>query len=158
MESNESAPEFHLEHFRETAIKPEVPRFLTTGKLKLLYLLALFQLLAGPLILLQVAAVCQMTVKEASHHGVAVAMEKAWDGDHLNVLVEMPNHHADKSRQPAPTSDPKGNLLKEKSPVLPWMTSAFRIAEIARYHPCPDWERRWTPAWPQAPPGPPPRA
>lgn len=135
-----------------------MPRFLTTGKLKLLYLLALFQLLAGPLILLQVTAVCQMTVKEASRHGVTMAMEKAWNGDHLDMVGEMPDHHADKSRPPAPTSDPKGKLLKDKSPVLPWMTSAFRIAEIPRHVSCPDWARIWTPAWPQAPPGPPPRA
>jgi hypothetical protein len=135
-----------------------VPRFLTTGKLKLLYLLALFQLLAGPLILLQIAAVCQLTVKEASHHGVVVAVEKAWSGDHLDVFAEVPDHQADKSRPSAPTSDPKGKLLKDKFPVTPWMATSFRITGIARHIPCPDWERMWTPAWPQAPPGPPPRA
>ena len=135
-----------------------MPRFLTTGKLKFLYLLALFQLLAGPLILLQVAAVCEFTVKEASHHGVTVAVEKAWSLEHFGVMAEMPEHHADKSRSPLPTSDPKGKLLKEKSPVLPWLAAAIRIEEMPRHVSCPEWARMWTPAWPQAPPGPPPRA
>lgn len=135
-----------------------MPRFLTTGKLKLLYVLALFQLLAGPLILLQVASICEFTVKEASHHGIAVAVEKAWSGEHLEMLAEMPEHHADKTRSPHPTSDPKGKILKEKSPELPWLAATIRIAKIPRHVLCPEWARMWTPAWPQAPPGPPPRA
>jgi hypothetical protein len=51
--------------------------FLRTGKLRLLYVLALAQLVGGPLVLLQVTLFCKLTVKEVPHMKVAEAAARA---------------------------------------------------------------------------------
>lgn len=132
--------------------------FLKGDKRKLLYLLALFQLVAGPLVLLQVTVLCKVTAREAPRQGMAAAFEKAWQSREFHATLQLAEQTGkNDSKSPLPASDPLGKLLKAKSPIIAWETVRFVMNANGQLVPCSDWARRWTPIWPQAPPGPPPR-
>lgn len=132
--------------------------FFRTGKLRWLYLLALAQLVGGPLVLLQVTVFCKLALHEAPRVGVAKAALHAWRSDDFQaVLVAADLVRKDDSKSPAPTDGPKPKLEKAKLPVVPWMVAPVSLACLSTYCGIVDHARVWTPAWPQAPPGPPPR-
>jgi len=56
-------------------------------KMKPLYWLALFQLVAGPLMLVTVITFCKLTVREVPALGVAEAMSRAWESDEIKSLL-----------------------------------------------------------------------
>lgn len=126
--------------------------------MKWLYLLALFQLVAGPLVIFQVTVLCKLTVKEARQQGAGAAFVEALRGEEFQAVLRNSVHLTKKdARSPLPTSDPKGKIPDLKFNVPLWrMVAAIAPPCIGRtaYK---DWTRRWTPVWPQAPPGPPPR-
>jgi hypothetical protein len=130
----------------------------TGNKLKILYLLALFQLVAGPLVLLQVTVLFKLTSRETPSRGVTVAFKKAWSSNEFQATFELPEaHRQDRFKSPLPTKDPAGKLLTMKMPVTFWHQDPLVLVITSELVPCSDWERMWTPTWPQAPPGPPPR-
>jgi hypothetical protein len=123
-----------------------------------LYLLALFQLVAGPLVLFQVTVLCKLTVREAATHGVGEAVVIAWNSPEFHAALA----HADEaarggSRQSLPTSDPKSENAKVKMPVAVWQGGRVVLVNPASFEPLWDGYRTWTTLWPQPPPGPPPR-
>lgn len=127
-------------------------------KFRSLYLLALFQLVAGPLVLVQVSALGKLTIREASTHGIARAVGIAWKSSEFQAnFADAAIPDQVKSKQNAPTSDPKATLAKGKMPWIDWSADRLAIMTISIPVPRQDATRWWTPAWPQAPPGPPPR-
>lgn len=122
------------------------------GKVRLLYLLALAQLVGGPLVLLQVTWFCKLTLREAPRAG--------WRQAALLALHDT-GTHVDAATAPAPVKKQKSPdhplAGKSKTPPVLWQTPAFRtVNHETRIAPV--WLARvWTPAWPLAPPGPPPR-
>lgn len=135
-----------------------VPGFLNSRRMKLLYLLALFQLVAGPLVIFQVTVLCKLTVKEVRQQGAGAAFVKALHGEDFQATIRNSMDLAKKdARSPLPTSDPKGKIpdLKFNAPL--WRVFAAIAPPCIGRTACKDWARRWTPVWPQAPPGPPPR-
>lgn len=127
-------------------------------KSKYLYLLALFQLVAGPLVLMQVSVFCSLTVREAPRQGVAKAMAQAWKSETFQSLLAASSTdkmHTDKGS--LPSNDDKAGNAKAKVHLLAWQAAPMLSLPPAKLG---DWQiqaRAWTPAWPQAPPGTPPR-
>lgn len=129
-----------------------------TGKMRFLYLLALVQLVGGPLVLLQVTVFCKLALHEAPRVGMVKATVGAWNSDEFHAVAA----HADvakndSSKKVPPTDEPKQKMEKSKLPVIPWECGQMDAAAIAVHCKIVDRARIWTPAWPQAPPGPPPR-
>ena len=127
--------------------------------MKFLYLLALFQLVAGPLVLLQVTVFTKLAVREVPSQGMATGFVRAWQSDVFQAVLHDNGQPAAKkeSKSPLPTSDPKGKVLKGDMPIAVWKSSKMPRIAAEGLVLCSDWSRRWTPIWPQAPPGPPPR-
>lgn len=126
-------------------------------KLRTLYLLALFQLVAGPAVLVGVMVLGKLTVQEAPRHGVAVALAKAWKSAEFQTLLlsAQADLSPASSKAPAPDSQSKPEMAKvhwaawagERPQVFESEMSGALLSRLSV----------WTPAWPQAPPGPPPR-
>lgn len=147
--------------------------FFRTGKFRLLYLLALVQLVGGPLVLLQVTVFCKMTLRESPQTGLAKATSRAWNSQEFQsaLIAADPSparasDQADLASDPiqkapgkkSPTGDPlKSGLEKSKLPITPWRAAPVILAVSSSHCGIIDRTRTWTPAWPQAPPGPPPR-
>ncbi len=129
-----------------------------TGKVRLLYLLALIQLVGGPLVLLQVTVFCNLTLNEAPRLGMAKAAVHAWHSPDFQAVLVMPDIEKGNARDgKSRNQGPKVKLGKVKEPVVPWMAPAMNFVALAARLKIVDAGRVWTPAWPQAPPGPPPR-
>jgi len=127
-------------------------------KLRSLYLLALFQLVAGPLVLFQVSILSKMVVREAPAHGITKALALAWESpDFQSTLSEAEQPDLVESKQTTPTSNPKASLVKMKMPCIDWQDARLVWTNASTPVPRTDGARTWTPAWPQPPPGPPPR-
>ena len=132
--------------------------FFRAGKMRWLYLLALAQLVGGPLVLLQVTVFTKLALHEAPRMGVAKAAIHAWHSEDFHaVLGHSHGVRKDLSKSPDPRDGPAPKLEKGKMPAVPWMTTGVSLVVLARCCPVVDHARVWTPAWPQAPPGPPPR-
>ena len=131
--------------------------FFRTGKLRWLYLLALAQLVGGPLVLLQVTMFCKLALHEAPRIGVAKAAVHAWESDDFQaVLVAADVVRTGDSKPPAPAEGAQPKLEKATLPIAPWMVVPVSPASLSSHCGSVDQARVWTPAWPQAPPGPPP--
>lgn len=118
-----------------------------------LYLLALFQLVTGPLVLLTVLTFCKVTVQHLPADGLAVSLSKALQSDELQALfsetTDAPQNKSDKSK-------PKVKLDTAKLMLIAWsVPPAFEVSnEVILW---PMKAETWVSAWAQAPPGPPPR-
>lgn len=126
------------------------------GKLRLLYLLALAQLVGGPLVLLQVTFFCKTVAQELPRRELSSALVEAWDSSCAvteGVAVANDPQQQPLSRQ---KKDPT-KWTKVKQPVLPWEFRRFQPAIQSVVMCGVLYEKAWTPVWPQAPPGPPPR-
>ena len=132
--------------------------FIRNGKLRLLYVLALAQLVGGPLILMQVTLFCKLTVKEVPRMKVAEAAARAWHSDEFQTaLAAGVSTNRGETKTPPPSREPKDHPDKAKPPVIPWQRDHLALAVNSAACSVVNRERIWTPAWPQAPPGPPPR-
>lgn len=127
-----------------------------TGKLRLLYVLALAQLVGGPIVLLQVTLLCKLTLNEAPRMHMAEAVVSAWHSDEFQAAITAGARHGE-TQTPLPSRDPKGTPDKSKPPAVPWKCEPLALIVHAVTCEIVTRERIWTPAWPQAPPGPPPR-
>ena len=127
-------------------------------KPRTLLLLALFQLVAGPLVLLQVTVFCSLTVRETPREGVAVAMVKAWKSETFqSLLTAAQNGRAQADNGSVPASDDKAGHAKAKLHLLPWHSLEVVSLPCVMSGDRHVLGKAWTPAWPQAPPGTPPR-
>jgi len=129
-----------------------------TGKFRLLYLLALVQLVGGPLVLFQVTVLCKLTLDETPRVGVARAAVLAWHSDDFRAVVAgTETALPDAAKIPGSDKGPEQKVAKVKDPGIPWNVVALKHAASSVYCRIVDRERVWTPAQAQAPPGPPPR-
>lgn len=119
-----------------------------------LYLLALFQLVAGPLVLGLVFAFAKITVREAPLHGLAKAVQKAWQSPEVQTALQAVTQETQDSSR---SSLPKAAKDKVKIIGVAWTLETFAVAEPAQSKVSATLQA-WTPASPQAPPGTPPRA
>ena len=124
-------------------------------KLRFLYLLALLQLVGGPLVLLHVTVFCKLTLRETPRVGMAAAAVKAWKSDGFQEALAKDFSPGKSGRKddekPKPESD------KSKQPPIPWIHPARRALADAGSQSIAERAVTWTPRWPNAPPGPPPR-
>lgn len=127
-------------------------------KLRWLYVLALAQLVGGPLVLLQLTFFCKLTLHELPQVGIARAAMQVWDSDDFQcALTGHVSGTSGETKSNSPARDAQVEGEKSKLPVIPW--SCERLARITP-PPCAELGLRvkfWTPAWSQAPPGPPPK-
>lgn len=129
-----------------------------TKKWRLLYLLALAQLVGGPLVLLQVTVFCKMTLTEAPHLGLMRAAVATLNSDNFHGALAAEEWAADDANKSVmPTGEPKQKLEKAKLPMIPWNAAPIVLAKLSVHCKIVDRARTWTPAWTQAPPAPPPR-
>lgn len=126
--------------------------------LRHLYLLALFQLVGGPLILLSVMTVTKIAADHAQQHGFIAGLHTVLQTETWQTAAETVADQAN-ATQPAASSETPAKKLdtKEKIPAANWMDSAALCAPKLAATP-PMWELPWlVSASPQAPPLPPPR-
>jgi len=130
-----------------------------TFQFRHLFLLALFQLVAGPLVLLQVSVFCSLTVREAPRQGLAVAAVKAWHHPTFQSLLAASNTSGLELDKRLPAGN-DGNTApaKVKLHFLAWLPLPALCQSPVKLTDWTDPASHWTPAWPQAPPGPPPRS
>lgn len=131
--------------------------FFRSGKLRYLYLLALAQLVGGPLVLLHVTVFCKLTVREAPRVGFVEAAAVALDSDEFRACASAGLPKRETPAKESPESDPKPKLEKPSQPPAPWMAERRIFAHDVKGAAIAETARTWTPAWPNAPPGPPPR-
>ncbi len=123
-----------------------------------LILLALFQLLAGPLVLLQVMVFCKVTAEKMPEQGMVTAAKEAWQSVEfqrtLDVAATAQRHHGS-----VPTS-PDKPIHTENFKILGllWDPMPSLVRRHADPMPGTELRRGWTPVLQGAPPGPPPRA
>lgn len=119
-----------------------------------LYLLALFQLVAGPLVLVTLFTFARVMEREAPQHGIVKAAQLAWESHEVQTTLQVV---CPESQDTSKTTLPK--LVKEKIKIvgIVWaeesLPQAVPIPSEASSR-----SESWTPVWPQAPPGTPPRA
>lgn len=131
--------------------------FFRSGKMRPLYLLALLQLLGGPVVLLHVTVFCKLTVREAPHIGFADAAVEAFASDEFRECAQAGLLKRDTPAKDSREGDPKLKLEKPNQPPAPWMAERRIFAHDVKGTAIADTARTWTPAWPNAPPEPPPR-
>lgn len=131
--------------------------FLRSGKLRYLYLLALAQLVGGPLVLLHVTVFCKLTLREAPRVGFAQAAVEAVVSDEFRDCAHAGLPKRDTPARDNGEGDPKPKLEKPQQPPAPWAAERRFLADAVKRAKIADTARTWTPAWPNAPPGPPPR-
>jgi len=137
---------------------PPVSGFPGFRKMKWLYVLGLFQLMAGPLIILQVSLLCKLTVREVPEEGIGPAFTKAWRSGEFQAALATGKPMVSKGeKSPSPSREPVAGAEKVKMPATDWRAGNLLPPPSIGLAACSDWCRRWTPVWPQAPPGPPPR-
>lgn len=124
-------------------------------KLRFLYLLALLQLVGGPLVLLHVTVFCKLTLGEAPRMGVAAAAVKAWKTDGFQEALANDFSPERKGHRDGETPKPEPD--KAKQPPIPWSNPARRAFADDVNQSIAERAVTWTPRWPNAPPGPPPR-
>lgn len=131
------------------------------SKLRPFYWLALFQLVAGPLVLVQVMVFCKMTARELPQQSVTEAMHRAWDSREFQTALAASSNDVllgVKSKSSSPTK-PEPKVKKDGAKLsmiaLLDVPVVLTAAPKAMQRMC--YAKSWTPAWSQAPPGPPPR-
>jgi len=121
-------------------------------KLWMLYLLAIFQLAAGPFVIVSIALFCHLTVPEIPKYGVVPAMAKAWNNMKFQGTLCAAAGLTDTEKSQSPHKNPYDPLLKVKMPPAVWQEARFKSVNHSQLLPQLEIERVWTPAWPQAPP------
>jgi hypothetical protein len=131
--------------------------FFRSRKMRPLYILALVQLLGGPLVLLHVTVLCKLSLREVPRVGFTEAAVVALSSDEFRECAYAGQPKHDAPVKDSREGDPKPKLEKPNQPPAPW--TADRIVFVNDVHSTSieDTARTWTPAWPNAPPGPPPR-
>lgn len=127
-----------------------------SGKLRFLYLLALVQLVGGPLVLLQVTLFSKLVIREVPRVGVIAAVSIALDSPEFRDTLA----DATLPRKDAMNPEKKERKSKPDSPTapdFPWMAQRPLCDNDPAVCGVPGHFRIWTPHWPHAPPGPPPR-
>lgn len=125
--------------------------------MKILYLLALAQLVGGPLVLLQVSLFCKLTLTQTPESGLADAARMAFESNEFKAALQIEPLRDGKNGKSDSTPQDPSKMEKPKSPLIAWADSALRHSQIGL--PCLTGVHvdSWTPTWPHAPPGPPPR-
>ncbi len=126
-------------------------------KMRFLYLLALLQLVGGPLVLLHVTVFCKLTVSNAPEIGLARAAVSAWHSEGFQKAIVADVFFEKNARNEGKDGTQKHGLEKAKQPVTPWDAPVITIAAPHTKISAPNYGVAWTPLWPNAPPGPPPR-
>lgn len=126
-------------------------------KMRFLYLLALLQLVGGPLVLLHVTVFCKLTTSKTPEMGVAQAAVSAWHAEGFQEALLADALFEKGARKEGDGQKPKPDLGKVKQPVVPWEVPRFTLAGRHKKISAPCYGVAWTPLWPNAPPGPPPR-
>lgn len=125
--------------------------------MRTLYLLALLQLLGGPVVLLHVTVFCKLTVSEAPRIGITEAAFDALASEEFRECAHAGLPKRDTPAKENREGDPKPKLEKPNQPPAPWMVEHRIFAHDVKSTAIAETVRTWTPAWPNAPPGPPPR-
>lgn len=124
-------------------------------KLRYLYLLALIQLVGGPLVLLHVTVFCKLTLNEAPNIGIAAAVVESWQSEDFQTVLAEDFSPGKQSRKEGEKPSSKKDL--EKQTPTSWDTPKSPLAAHSQSQTVTERIVTWTPRWPNAPPGPPPR-
>ncbi len=121
-----------------------------------LILLALFQLVAGPLVLLQVMVFCQVTAEKAPEQGLVKAATEAFHSAEFQRTLDIAaGVQAKSSDSTAPEKSVQTEGTKLFGTLWEPMGGVVRIAAVIL--PGTAFKRSWTPVGLLAPPGQPPR-
>ncbi|WP_411826146.1 hypothetical protein [Luteolibacter sp. AS25] len=132
--------------------------FFRSGRLRFLYLLALLQLIGGPLVLLNITVFSKITLQETPRLGLTRAAATAWKSPEFQtVLTASVSNQQNKVHKDGSDDGKRVKPTLQKQPDIPWQRPQnFLCAEYLRTGIMENLQS-WTPAWPNAPPGPPPK-
>lgn len=123
-----------------------------------LYLLALFQLLGGPLVILAVVFGSRLVVTHVAEHGVRAGVAAAWKSAEWEKVAHaltgaVPDAPASKPGKPVPpVKDDGGKLFGEC-----WVNIPLPVTNVTAETDPTLWQMPRLPLWAHAPPAPPPR-
>jgi len=122
-----------------------------------LYLLALFQILGGPLVLLAVLTAGKLVATKIHDQGLKAGMASVCDHGTWQAVADVvakvdAASHGDRKGTEMPVGQ-----VKEKIIALAWSAPEFVFGEGAELAEVPGSRDLWSSRWPHAPPSPPPR-
>ncbi len=127
-------------------------------RVRLLCLLALLQVAGGPLVLVGVAALGKVMVKETLQHGVVPGVSRALEsGEWHDACDLIANAVADHPDTGVPNGTPKAKDLKPNLISIVWTGTLALPDRPAEAEPPGRDPARLISAWPDGPPVPPPR-
>lgn len=149
---------------RSTACQHPVhpqPMACLRSKFRHLYLLALFQLVGGPLVLVPMLMMSKAVVRETAQHGMVKGIHLATLSPEWDEVREIFQHGIAPDLSPSTKAPGKKENAKDGKPKLDFVT--WTMPALAEQEGAPEkrpaWE--WQPmasSWANAPPSPPPRA
>ena len=123
-----------------------------------LYLLALFQLVGGPLVLLSVILFSKLMVTHSSQHGLKAGVVEALQSvEWKTVTNAFMNAEQDAATNQAPLAPTKIKEVKAKCFAIAQAMLPLQIRELTSTKLPMEWESVIVADWRQAPPNPPPR-
>jgi|GEM_PF-1652962 len=127
-------------------------------KAKHLYLLALFQLVGGPVVLLSVIMVGKTVVTTGAQHSLPKALasvleKETWD----EVTIVVAQQANQEPSHPLPDVPVKKTDLKPVIFAIEWTKPGLLVHNRLESAEPPDWLSCFHDLWSKAPPGPPPR-
>jgi hypothetical protein len=133
------------------------------SKFRHLYLLALFQLVGGPLVLVPMLLMSKAVVRETAQHGVVqglheVVVSQEW-GDVREMFRKsrVVSELSSSTKAPAPGKQKKAKDGKPKLDFMTWTTPApMELEGVSVKRPAWEWQPMGS-SWANAPPSPPPR-
>ena len=129
-----------------------------SGRVRVLCLLALLQVVGGPLVLVGVATLGKVMVKETAQHGVVAGISRAVESEEwlrtCDVIVDAVTDHADTK---APNGKSKEKDLKSKMMSIAWAGTPVVAGRLMQQEPPGGDPVPLISAWPNGPPVPPPR-
>jgi hypothetical protein len=134
------------------------------SKFRHLYLLALFQLVGGPLVLVPMLLMSKAVVRETAQHGVVQGFHEAVMSREWSEVREMMQggngiapELSSSTKAPAPGKQEKAKDGKPKVDFVTWtMPALMELEGVAVKRPAWEWQPMAS-SWANAPPSPPPR-
>jgi len=125
---------------------------------RILCLLALLQVVGGPLVLVGVATLGKVLVKQTAEHGVATGVSRAMESEDWRGACELiADAVAGQPDQKAPDGKPTSKDLKSKMVSIAWAGTLALPVRPAEVEPPGRDPVPLISAWPNGPPVPPPR-
>jgi hypothetical protein len=157
-----SLPRFSFATRAAACQHPAHPIFMSClrSKFRHLYLLALFQLVGGPLVLVPMLLISKAAVRETAQHGVVKGFHQAMvsqEWEEVREMLQDGEVSGTSSSTKAPGKQEKSKDGNAKLNFMVWTSPAhMKLEGVPVKQPAWEWQPMAS-SWANAPPSPPPR-